>query len=59
MPSLLRIIMLLHEGGALADGDVGEPLGVAVPAAYFRLKRARKELRSRIGRGCGRKVSIT
>jgi RNA polymerase sigma-70 factor (ECF subfamily) len=55
MPPLFRNIMLLHDREQLRMPDVAQRLGVSVPAAKSRLRRARKELRSRIERHCGRK----
>ena len=55
MPPLFRNIMLLHDREQLPMPDVAQRLGVSVPAAKSRLLRARRELRSRIGKHCGRK----
>jgi RNA polymerase sigma-70 factor, ECF subfamily len=55
MPPLFRNIMLLHDSEELPMPDVAKRLGVSVPAAKSRLSRARMELRSRIGKHCGRK----
>jgi RNA polymerase sigma-70 factor (ECF subfamily) len=55
MPPLFRNIMLLHDSEQLPMPDVAKRLGVSVPAAKSRLQRARRELRSRIGKHCGRK----
>ena len=55
MPPLFRNIVLLHDGEHLPMRDVAERLGLSVPAAKSRLQRARRELRSRIGKHCGRK----
>jgi RNA polymerase sigma-70 factor, ECF subfamily len=55
MPPLFRNIMLLHDGKQLPILDVAERLSVSVPAAKSRLLRARRELRARIGKHCGRK----
>lgn len=55
MPPLFRDIMLLHDSEHLPMPDVAQRLGVSVPAAKSRLQRARRELRSRIGKHCGRK----
>jgi RNA polymerase sigma-70 factor (ECF subfamily) len=55
MPPLFRNIMMLHDSEQLPIRNVAERLGVSVPAAKSRLLRARRELRSRIGKHCGRK----
>jgi RNA polymerase sigma-70 factor (ECF subfamily) len=55
MPPLFRNIVLLHDSEQLPMPDVAARLGVSVPAAKSRLQRARRELRSRIRRHCGRK----
>lgn len=55
MPPLFRNIMLLHDSEELPMPDVAQRLGVSVPAAKSRLMRARRELRLRIGKHCGRK----
>jgi RNA polymerase sigma-70 factor (ECF subfamily) len=59
MPPLFRNIMILHDGEQLPMRGVAERLGLSVPAAKSRLIRARKELRSRIQKHCGRKGSGT
>jgi RNA polymerase sigma-70 factor, ECF subfamily len=55
MPPLYRNVMLLHDRERLPMPAVAERLGLTVPAAKSRLLRARKELRSRFGKHCGRK----
>jgi RNA polymerase sigma-70 factor (ECF subfamily) len=55
MPTAFRDIMLLHDSEELPMLDVAGRLGLSVPAAKSRLLRARRELRSRIGKHCGRK----
>jgi RNA polymerase sigma-70 factor (ECF subfamily) len=55
MPPLFRNIVLLHDSEQLPMPDVAKRLGVSIPAAKSRLQRARRELRSRIGKHCGRK----
>jgi RNA polymerase sigma-70 factor (ECF subfamily) len=55
LPPLFRTIVLLHDSKRLPMPDVAERLGVSVPAAKSRLRRARRELRSRIEKHCGRK----
>jgi len=55
MPPLFRDVMLLHDREQLPMPDVAERLGVSVGAAKSRLLRARRELRSRIGKHCGQK----
>jgi RNA polymerase sigma-70 factor (ECF subfamily) len=59
MPSLFRNVMLLHDCEQLPISDVAERLGLSVPATKSRLSRARKELRCRVGKHCGRKGSGT
>jgi RNA polymerase sigma-70 factor (ECF subfamily) len=55
MPPLYRNVILLHDREHLPMPDVAERLGLTVPAAKSRLLRARRELRSRFGKHCGRK----
>ena len=55
MPPLFRNIMLLRDSEQLPMPDVAERLGLSMPAAKSRLLRARRELRSRMGKHCGRK----
>jgi RNA polymerase sigma-70 factor, ECF subfamily len=55
MPPVYRYVMLLHDREHLPMPDVAERLGLTVPAAKSRLLRARRELRSRFGKHCGRK----
>jgi RNA polymerase sigma-70 factor (ECF subfamily) len=55
MPPLYRNVILLHDRERLPMPDVAERLGLTVPAAKSRLLRARRELRSRFGKHCGRK----
>ena len=55
MPPLYRSVMLLHDRERLPMPDVAERLGLTVPAVKSRLLRARRELRSRLGKHCGRK----
>ena len=55
MPPLYRNVILLHDSERLPMPDVAQRLGLTVPAAKSRLLRARKELRSRFGKHCGRK----
>ena len=50
-----RNVMLLHHGEQLSMPEVAQRLGLSVPAAKSRLSRARRELRHRIGKHCGRK----
>jgi RNA polymerase sigma-70 factor (ECF subfamily) len=59
MPPLYRNVILLHDSERLPMPDVAERLGLTVPAAKSRLLRARRELRSRFGKHCGRKGSGT
>ena len=55
MPPLYRNVILLHDRERLPMPDVAERLGLTVPAAKSRLLRARRELRSRFVKHCGRK----
>lgn len=55
MPPIFRNVMLLHDGEQLPIMDVARRLGLSVPAAKSRLSRARRELRFRMGKHCGRK----
>jgi RNA polymerase sigma-70 factor (ECF subfamily) len=55
MLPLFRNIMLLHDREQLPMPDVAHRLGVSIPSAKSRLHRARRELRSRIEKHCGRK----
>jgi RNA polymerase sigma-70 factor, ECF subfamily len=55
MPPTFRNIMVLHDGDQVPMSDVAKRFGLSVPAAKSRLLRARKELRARIERHCGRK----
>ena len=55
IPPLLRNVMLLRDLEQLSMPDVASRLGLSVPAAKSRLMRARTELRSRIGKHCGKK----
>lgn len=55
MPPLYRNVILLHDRERLPMPDVAERLGLTVSAAKSRLLRARRELRSRFGKHCGRK----
>jgi len=55
LPPLFRNIMVLHDSEQLPIPDVAQRLGLSVTAAKSRLLRARRELRCRIGKHCGRK----
>jgi RNA polymerase sigma-70 factor (ECF subfamily) len=55
MPPLYRNVILLHDHERLPMPDVAERLGLTIPAAKSRLLRARRELRSRFKKHCGRK----
>ncbi len=59
MPPLYRNVIMLHDSERLPMPDVAQRLGLTIPAAKSRLLRARKELRSRLGKHCGRKGSGT
>jgi RNA polymerase sigma-70 factor, ECF subfamily len=55
IPPLLRNVMLLRDVHQLSMFDVAGRLGLSVPAAKSRLRRARMEMRLRISMHCGRK----
>jgi RNA polymerase sigma-70 factor (ECF subfamily) len=55
IPPLLRNVMLLRDVHQLSMFDVAGKLGLSVPAAKSRLRRARMEMRTRISSHCGRK----
>jgi RNA polymerase sigma-70 factor (ECF subfamily) len=55
IPPLLRNVMLLRDVDQLSMFDVAHRLGLSVPAAKSRLRRARMEMRARISSHCGRK----
>lgn len=55
MPHVFRDVIVLHDEEQMPMPDVAERLGLSVPAAKSRLSRARRELRLRMGRHCGRK----
>ena len=59
MPPLYRDVILLHDRERLPMPDVAERLGLTVSAAKSRLLRARRELRSRFVKHCGRKGAGT
>jgi RNA polymerase sigma-70 factor, ECF subfamily len=59
MPPLYRNVILLHDRERLPMPDVAERLGLTVSAAKSRLLRARRELRSRFVKHCGRKGAGT
>jgi len=59
IPPLLRNVMLLRDLDQMPMPDVACRLGLSVPAAKSRLRRARISLRSRITKHCGRKGSGT
>ena len=59
MPPLFRNIMMLHDIDQLPILDVATQLGLSVPAAKSRLMRARRELRCRVLKHCGRKGAGT
>jgi RNA polymerase sigma-70 factor, ECF subfamily len=59
MPPLFRNIMMLHDIEQLPISDVATRLGLSVPAAKSRLMRARRELRCRVLKHCGRKGAAT
>ena len=53
IPPLLRNVMLLRDVLQLPMPEVAFRLGLTVPAAKSRLRRARTELRARVARHCG------
>jgi RNA polymerase sigma-70 factor (ECF subfamily) len=55
LPPLLRNVMLLRDLDQLSMSDVAGRLGLSIPAAKSRLKRARMELRARVSKHCGEK----
>jgi len=55
MPAIFRNVMLLYDKDQVAMPEVAERLGLSVPAAKSRLLRARRELRWRLEKHCGRK----
>jgi len=55
MPPAFRNIVLLRDNEQLPMRDVAGLLGLSVPAAKSKLARARRELRARIVKHCGRK----
>jgi RNA polymerase sigma-70 factor (ECF subfamily) len=59
IPPLLRNVMMLRDIEQMSMPDVAARLGLSVPAAKSRLMRARMELRSRVGKHCGRKGAGT
>jgi|SRR5690242_14046416 len=54
IPPLMRAVILLRDVEELPMGEVAERLGLSVPAAKSRLMRARKEMRNRLSKHCGR-----
>ena len=59
IPPLMRNVILLRDIEGLAMPEVADRLGLSVPAAKSRLMRARKELRARLNRHCGRSGART
>jgi|GEM_PF-1235493 RNA polymerase sigma-70 factor (ECF subfamily) len=59
IPPLLRHVVLLRDLAQMPMPDVAVRLGLSIPAAKSRLRRARTELRSRIMKHCGRKGAGT
>ncbi len=59
IPPLLRHVVLLRDLDQMSMPDVAVRLGLSIPAAKSRLRRARTELRSRIMKHCGRKGAGT
>jgi RNA polymerase sigma-70 factor (ECF subfamily) len=54
IPSLLRHVFDLSDVQQLAMSEVAKQLGISETAARSRLLRARRELRTRLSRHCGR-----
>ena len=59
IPPRLRNVFMLRDVGELPMPEVAERLGISVAAAKSRLLRARAELRSRLGKHCGRMGAAT
>ena len=55
MPAAFRNVVLLRDNEQLPMSDVAGRLGLSVPATKSKLLRARRELRDRIVKHCGRK----
>ena len=55
IPPLLRNVMLLRDVDQLSMFEIADRLGLSLPAAKSRLRRARMEMKSRISSHCGRK----
>jgi len=55
IPPLLRNVMLLRDVDQLSMFEIAGRLGLSVPAAKSRLRRARMEMKARISSHCGRK----
>ena len=54
MPPLMRNVIVLHDVEGRSMPEVASMLRLSVPAAKSRLMRARKELRCRLKKHCGR-----
>lgn len=59
IPPLLRNVLMLRDMRELPMAEVAERLGISEAAARSRLLRARAELRSRLGKQCGRSGHAT
>ena len=59
IPPLLREVFMLRDVQQLSMPEVADQLGISVAAAKSRLLRARLELRSRLGKHCGRLGTVT
>ncbi len=55
IPPLLRNVMLLRDVDQLPMFEIAGRLGLSLPAAKSRLRRARMEMKSRISSHCGRR----
>ena len=55
LPPGFRVVFVLRDVEGLSTEETAETLGLSVPAVKSRLLRARRELRSRFGKHCGRK----
>jgi RNA polymerase sigma-70 factor (ECF subfamily) len=54
VPPLMRHVVVLRDIEGLSMAEVAQQLGLSVPAAKSRLMRARREIRARLKKRCGR-----
>ncbi|MBV8553243.1 MAG: sigma-70 family RNA polymerase sigma factor [Acidobacteriaceae bacterium] len=59
VPPLMRNVILLRDVQGLPMPEVATRLGISIPAAKSRLMRARKEMRARLLKHCGRRGQRT